>query len=268
MAPRRVLHTFSFPSQHSPAVRGSFWTCSRSAARSARWAPTLWAPASPLTSGTAFPQGSPTRGWTQTTRTPSQTAPGRLKFVSLVAPSSVWVINGSCFHLSSSTWTPKGDYISSNTDECTATLFYAVNLKKPGIVSFEYTYPDEGIYFEFFVSVLKWLDLNVGDLWRPLADSSLRRAGSKRPVPVYRLSEPLDEDLWNQVEQVSGLYKLSFIMTIPSYWLRSPDSNNPCSLCAGRAEDWQQRAVLEDDGLRRGWQWSQTCFAQKHRHLR
>lgn len=105
------------------------------------------------------------------------------------------MINGSCFHLSSSTWTPKGDYISSNTDECTATLFYAVNLKKPGIVSFEYVYPDEGIYFEFFVSALKRLDLNVGDLWRPLADSSLRPTGSKRPVPVYRLGEPLDEDL-------------------------------------------------------------------------
>lgn len=77
-------------------------------------------------------------------------------------------------------------------------LFYAVNLKKPGIVSFEYFYPDNGIYFEFFVSVLKGFDANVRDvcdLWRLLADSSLRRAGSKRPVPVYRLSEPLDEDL-------------------------------------------------------------------------
>lgn len=31
-------------------------------------------------------------------------------------------------------------------------LFYAVNLKKPGIVSFEYFYPDNAIYFEFFVS--------------------------------------------------------------------------------------------------------------------
>lgn len=55
--------------------------------------------------------------------------------------------------LSSSTWTPAGDYIVSNTDECTATLSYAVSLKKPGIVSFEYFYPDNSIYFEFFVSV-------------------------------------------------------------------------------------------------------------------
>lgn len=40
-------------------------------------------------------------------------------------------------------------------------LFYAVNLKKPGIVTFEYFYPDNAIYFEFFVSVLKQLDANV-----------------------------------------------------------------------------------------------------------
>ncbi|XP_068185966.1 endosome/lysosome-associated apoptosis and autophagy regulator 1 [Antennarius striatus] len=52
---------------------------------------------------------------------------------------------------SNSTWTPKGDYIASNTDECTSTLSYAVSLKKPGTVSFEYFYPDNGIYFEFFI---------------------------------------------------------------------------------------------------------------------
>uniref|UniRef100_A0A7N4PN11 Endosome-lysosome associated apoptosis and autophagy regulator 1 n=1 Tax=Sarcophilus harrisii TaxID=9305 RepID=A0A7N4PN11_SARHA len=51
----------------------------------------------------------------------------------------------------SSTWVPLGDYIASNTDECTATLIYAVNLKQSGTVSFEYLYPDTGIIFEFFV---------------------------------------------------------------------------------------------------------------------
>ncbi|XP_053943737.1 endosome/lysosome-associated apoptosis and autophagy regulator 1 isoform X3 [Cuculus canorus] len=50
-----------------------------------------------------------------------------------------------------STWVPHGDYVASNTDECTATLMYAVNLKQSGTVSFEYTYPDSGIVFEFFV---------------------------------------------------------------------------------------------------------------------
>lgn len=85
-----------------------------------------------------------------------------------------------------------------------------MNLKKPGVVSFEYFYPDSGIYFEFFVSVLKGFDVNVGDvcdLGRLLADSSLRGAGSKRPVPVYRLGEPLDADLRRQVEQVYGRFE-------------------------------------------------------------
>lgn len=40
-------------SQRSPVVRGSTSTCSRSSARSALLAPTRWAPAWPLTSGTA-----------------------------------------------------------------------------------------------------------------------------------------------------------------------------------------------------------------------
>ncbi|NWU92591.1 K1324 protein, partial [Upupa epops] len=50
-----------------------------------------------------------------------------------------------------STWMPLGDYVASNTDECTATLMYAVNLKQSGTVSFEYIYPDSSIVFEFFV---------------------------------------------------------------------------------------------------------------------
>ncbi|XP_021233025.1 UPF0577 protein KIAA1324 homolog isoform X2 [Numida meleagris] len=50
-----------------------------------------------------------------------------------------------------STWVPLGDYIASNTDECTATLMYAVSLKQSGTVSFEYIYPDSSIVFEFFV---------------------------------------------------------------------------------------------------------------------
>ncbi|XP_068996466.1 endosome/lysosome-associated apoptosis and autophagy regulator 1 [Embiotoca jacksoni] len=52
---------------------------------------------------------------------------------------------------SNSTWTPKGDYVASNTDECTATLSYAVSLKKTGTLLFEYFYPDNSISFEFFV---------------------------------------------------------------------------------------------------------------------
>ncbi|XP_004853674.1 UPF0577 protein KIAA1324 homolog isoform X5 [Heterocephalus glaber] len=51
----------------------------------------------------------------------------------------------------SSTWVPRGDYIASNTDECTATLMYAVSLKQSGTVNFEYYHPDSSIIFEFFV---------------------------------------------------------------------------------------------------------------------
>lgn len=41
--------------------------------------------------------------------------------------------------------------MASNTDECTATLMYAVSLKQSGTVTFEYIYPDSSIVFEFFV---------------------------------------------------------------------------------------------------------------------
>nr|KAF6396910.1 hypothetical protein HJG63_007220 [Rousettus aegyptiacus] len=62
-----------------------------------------------------------------------------------------------------SKWVPLGDYISSNTDECTATLMYAVNLKQSGTVNFEYYYPDSSIIFEFFVQ---------NDQCQPNADDS------------------------------------------------------------------------------------------------
>ncbi|XP_041084106.1 endosome/lysosome-associated apoptosis and autophagy regulator 1-like isoform X2 [Polyodon spathula] len=52
---------------------------------------------------------------------------------------------------SNSIWQPQGDYIASNTDECTATLMYAVNLKQSGSISFSYFHPDSSIFFEFFV---------------------------------------------------------------------------------------------------------------------
>uniref|UniRef100_A0A8D1Z3T4 MRH domain-containing protein n=1 Tax=Sus scrofa TaxID=9823 RepID=A0A8D1Z3T4_PIG len=70
---------------------------------------------------------------------------------------------GSTGNCTSSKWVPLGDYISSNTDECTATLMYAVNLKQSGTVNFEYYYPDSSIIFEFFVQ---------NDQCQPNADDS------------------------------------------------------------------------------------------------
>ncbi|KAI1893119.1 hypothetical protein AGOR_G00140630 [Albula goreensis] len=52
---------------------------------------------------------------------------------------------------SNSTWIPKGDYIMSSLDECTSTLTYAVSLKQSGSVTFEYSYPDDSIFLEFYV---------------------------------------------------------------------------------------------------------------------
>uniref|UniRef100_A0A671YMD3 Endosome-lysosome associated apoptosis and autophagy regulator 1 n=1 Tax=Sparus aurata TaxID=8175 RepID=A0A671YMD3_SPAAU len=73
---------------------------------------------------------------------------------------------------SNSTWTPKGDYIASNTDECTATLSYAVSLKKPGTVSFDYFYPDNSIYFEFFVQNDQCQSTDSQSRWIKISESS------------------------------------------------------------------------------------------------
>lgn len=57
-----------------------------------------------------------------------------------------------CFSLCrSSSWLPQGVYLESNRDECTVSLVYAVHLEKQGSVSFTYQYPDNNIFFEFYV---------------------------------------------------------------------------------------------------------------------
>lgn len=48
---------------------------------------------------------------------------------------------------------PQGAYLESNRDECTVSLVYAVRLEKQGWVSFTYQYPDNNIFFEFYVSL-------------------------------------------------------------------------------------------------------------------
>ncbi|CAL8323021.1 unnamed protein product [Lota lota] len=50
-----------------------------------------------------------------------------------------------------SSWTPQGVYLESNRDDCTVSLIYAVHLEKQGSVSFTYQYPDNNIFFEFYV---------------------------------------------------------------------------------------------------------------------
>lgn len=55
------------------------------------------------------------------------------------------------FFACSSTWTPQGVYLESNRDECTVSLVYVVHLEKQGSVAFTYQYPDNNIFFEFYV---------------------------------------------------------------------------------------------------------------------
>ncbi|XP_075470123.1 endosome/lysosome-associated apoptosis and autophagy regulator 1 isoform X3 [Ascaphus truei] len=58
---------------------------------------------------------------------------------------------GTTGNCSTSLWEPRGEYVASNTDECSATLIYSISLKQEGAVSFEYLYPDSNIGFEFFI---------------------------------------------------------------------------------------------------------------------
>ncbi|XP_024136830.1 endosome/lysosome-associated apoptosis and autophagy regulator family member 2 [Oryzias melastigma] len=76
----------------------------------------------------------------------------------------------------SSSWLPQGNYLESNSDECTVSLIYAVHLKKKGSVSFDYQYPDSNLLFEFFIqndqcqemdqsADTKWLKLTKHGEW-------------------------------------------------------------------------------------------------------
>lgn len=73
----------------------------------------------------------------------------------------------SVFCCCSSSWTPQGVYLESNRDECTVSLVYAVHLEKQGSVSFTYQYPDNNIFFEFYVrniwsrTTCTWADANA-----------------------------------------------------------------------------------------------------------
>nr|XP_020503966.1 UPF0577 protein KIAA1324 homolog [Labrus bergylta] len=81
--------------------------------------------------------------------------------------------NGGNSHTncSNSTWTSKDDYIASNTDECSATLSYAVSLKKPGSVYFEYFYPDNSIYFEFYIQNDQCQSTDSDSRWMSVSES-------------------------------------------------------------------------------------------------
>ncbi|XP_044306990.1 endosome/lysosome-associated apoptosis and autophagy regulator 1 isoform X4 [Varanus komodoensis] len=159
---------------------------------------------------------------------------------------------GNC---SMSTWVPKGDYIASNTDECTATLMYAVNLKQSGTVSFEYIYTDSSIVFEFFVQndqcqpsveESRWMrtsdrgwethsvELSRGNnvlYWRTTAFS----VWSKTPKPVltqlmYKWAEPkiCTENLPSAVKLPPSGVKTMCPPCNPGFFKTNTSSCEPC----------------------------------------
>ncbi|XP_063998663.1 endosome/lysosome-associated apoptosis and autophagy regulator family member 2 isoform X2 [Pogoniulus pusillus] len=71
-----------------------------------------------------------------------------------------------------SSWTPRGNYIESNRDDCTVSLIYAVHLKKSGSVFFEYQYIDNNIFFEFFIQNDQCKEMDsTADKWVKLTDN-------------------------------------------------------------------------------------------------
>ncbi|XP_006899402.1 PREDICTED: UPF0577 protein KIAA1324 homolog isoform X2 [Elephantulus edwardii] len=164
-------------------------------------------------------------------------------------------ITESIENCTSSKWVPRGDYIASNTDECTATLMYAVSLKQSGTVTFEYYYPDSSIIFEFFVqndqcqpSVddSRWIkttdkgweihsmELNRGNnvlYWRTTAFS----VWSKTPKPVltqlmYKWAEPkiCSEELEGAVKLPASGVKTVCPPCNPGFFKTSNSTCEPC----------------------------------------
>ncbi|XP_077354841.1 endosome/lysosome-associated apoptosis and autophagy regulator family member 2-like [Festucalex cinctus] len=72
-------------------------------------------------------------------------------FISIASFLNARPPNGDFQACSNSTWAPRGVYLESNRDECTVSLVYVVHLEKQGSVSFTYQYPDNNIFFEFYV---------------------------------------------------------------------------------------------------------------------
>ncbi|KAM6167281.1 endosome/lysosome-associated apoptosis and autophagy regulator 1 isoform 5-T5 [Erethizon dorsatum] len=154
-----------------------------------------------------------------------------------------------------SKWVPRGDYIASNTDECTATLMYAVSLKQSGTVNFEYYYPDSSIIFEFFVQNdqcqpnvddSRWMkttekgwefhsvNLNRGNnvlYWRTTAFS----VWSKVSNPVltqlmYKWAQPkiCDEDIEGAVKLPASGVKTRCPPCNPGFFKTSNSTCEPC----------------------------------------
>ncbi|KAM9771600.1 endosome/lysosome-associated apoptosis and autophagy regulator family member 2-like [Syngnathus typhle] len=84
-------------------------------------------------------------------------------FISIASFLNAKPPNGDFQACSNSTWTPHGVYLESNRDECTVSLVYVVHLEKQGSVSFTYQYPDNNIFFEFYVQNEQCQEMSQSD---------------------------------------------------------------------------------------------------------
>ncbi|XP_049617154.1 endosome/lysosome-associated apoptosis and autophagy regulator family member 2 [Syngnathus scovelli] len=84
-------------------------------------------------------------------------------FISIASFLNAKPPNGDFQACSNSTWTPQGVYLESNRDECTVSLVYVVHLEKQGSVSFTYQYPDNNIFFEFYVQNEQCQEMSQSD---------------------------------------------------------------------------------------------------------
>ncbi|XP_019749187.1 UPF0577 protein KIAA1324-like [Hippocampus comes] len=84
-------------------------------------------------------------------------------FISIASFLNAKPPNGDFQACSNSTWTPQGVYLESNRDECTVSLVYVVHLEKQGSVAFTYQYPDNNIFFEFYVQNEQCQEMSQSD---------------------------------------------------------------------------------------------------------
>ncbi|OXB58548.1 hypothetical protein ASZ78_007087 [Callipepla squamata] len=98
--------------------------------------------------------------------------PAGFSNVATFMDTAVGSVENKADSCNNSSWTPRGNYIESNRDDCTVSLIYAVHLKKSGSVFFEYQYVDNNIFFEFFIQNDQCKEMeSTAEKWVKLTDN-------------------------------------------------------------------------------------------------
>ncbi|XP_028814403.1 UPF0577 protein KIAA1324-like isoform X2 [Denticeps clupeoides] len=144
----------------------------------------------------------------------------------------------------SSSWVPQGNYLESNRDECSVSLIYAVHLKKPGSISFEYQYEDNNVFFEFFIqndqcqemdqnSDKKWIKLTSNGEWR--THTVGLKSGTNimywRTTGIMVGAKVVKPVLLKNIQIEGVAYTSECFPCKPGTFSRSPGSSS-CELCA------------------------------------